>query len=105
MSTSKTKLSDEAQQQQILQQRINELRVSYQELTIRSRNITPEAVLQRSLPDSSFIGDSTNKNDVNNKVYIQLSSRSVAILTDRTIAEARVSRQLQKACDELESLQ
>lgn len=96
--TSKTRFTDAQQKEQkhkILEQRINELRVAHQEITIVTSNS-----IHNNKSDSRN-GSNTNNS---NKVYIQLSSGSVAILTDRTVAEARVSRQLQNACDELESL-
>jgi hypothetical protein len=60
--------------------RIQELRVAHHEL------LTPSSA------DS-------------NQVYIQLSPGSVALPTDRSVAEARVSRQLQNACEEQDKLE
>jgi hypothetical protein len=61
--------------------RIHELRVAHHEL------LTPSSSTE------------------SNQVYIQLSSGSVAMLMDRSVAEARVSRQLQWACEELDTLE
>jgi hypothetical protein len=93
-------------QRQKLQQRINELRVAHQELRIvKTAAVVTTAPLSSSNPEVART-TTTAVSDCYDKVYIQLSSGSVAILTDRSVAEARVSRQLHhhtRLLDELEA--
>jgi hypothetical protein len=102
INTSKAQPRQEKQQQQqqlqLLQQRIDELRVAYQEVTtvVAVRN---KGTGMQSLPSHPDHGNNRNN------VYIQLSSGSVAMWTDRTVAEARISRQLQQTREEFEALQ
>jgi 3-polyprenyl-4-hydroxybenzoate decarboxylase len=92
--------------QEVLQHRIHELRVAHQELTVVSSSsmTTTTTTSHQQQHDSTNDVSNTNHCTNNHQVYIQLSSGSVAFLTDRNIAEARISRQLQKACNEMDTL-
>lgn len=92
-----TKPQQHQEKLQLLQQRIDELRVAYQELT------TIGVTRNKKSGTLSLHDDHHNNSSIN--VYIQLSSGAVAMHTDRAVAEARISRQLQRTRDEFETLQ
>jgi hypothetical protein len=88
-----------------LQQRLNELRVAHHELRMLSPPPSTTTSNNASTITSNKTTSSSSTNNNNNNVYIQFSSGSVAMLMDRSVAEARVTRQIQAACTELERLE
>lgn len=53
----------------------------------------------RSVQELRVADQELSSGDQTGKVFVQLSSGAVAFLTDRDVAQARVSRHLRKAID------
>jgi hypothetical protein len=58
--------------------------------------------LQPKIQELRVADQELHSGDQSGRVFIQLSKSAVALLTDRSIAQARVSRQLNRSVEESE---
>lgn len=69
-----------------------------------SASASPDALLQLKIQEFRVADQELHSGDQSGRVFIQLSKSSVAFLTDRSTAQARISRQLNNAIEESEKL-